>query len=864
MPNPWDSDPIVSPVQGIGRPVIRKGPDTKPDFIPGSPGQIYDPATGAAKDIPGFKPKPDASKSTFRTLSPKETVDRGLPPGVYQESSEGKVEKIGDLPKIDPDLSKSIKGLGIDELLTNIGRARKQIDTGFATGVLGSLAGYFPGTPRQDFLGSLEGIKGASILEKLQALRDQSKNGASGMGSLTEQEGERLANSIASLNPNMSAKELNESLDIMERHARSLQAIGAGKDPEDPAVQKEYGIMPLPGVASEPPVNPIVNGVEDQGPQLTPSAGQTRSVIDPKKQVLGQKIVGLMSKGADRNTILGFAVRADPTLRTDPKFRAWVDEALAYRAKHPKAKFAIDPGFYTTEVPLSQDEQNRNAGAQSALGAAVMNAGNAATAGLVGKVTGDEDRIDQALAVANAQHPGASLAGTVAGGALAGTAGEGLLARAGMAPGLLRAGISDAAYGGALGASDPNATPLSVAESALLTAGGGLAGNKIAGGIGATAKGVTNPAVGYVAKEEVPLTIGQAVGGKLKGVEDRIAGLPVVGDVINSRRLEGLQKMNAKAFDRALQPIGGKSGGKFGEEAVADAQDQVSQAFNKALDGKAASLDRGFIVDATRAKMALEKLPDRVRDEVNNSIDETINNYFDDGGNISGENMQALLRDLGNIKSAYRGDPLGHRIGQVVDQFTGSVENLFRRQAPDVMPQYDAAKQAFKRVSTLESAVLAAKNNSKDGLAIFTPAQLGLADRANTIKYGGKHAAAAGKGEFHDFQRNMQEVLPNKVPDSGTVGRLIIPATVLGGLGGGGAGVVSGNAAEGAAGGAGTGLTLASLLALAYSKNAQRALTAAALKRGTAARAAGRAIQKAAPAVGHGSAAATALGVNRD
>lgn len=160
------------------------------------------------------------------------------------------------------------------------------------------------------------------------------------------------------------------------------------------------------------------------------------------------------------------------------------------------------------------------------------------------------------------------------------------------------------------------------------------------------------------------------------------------------------------------------------------------------------------------------------------------------------------------------------------------------------MPAYDAAKKAFKRLSTLEDAVLRAKQTG----GVFSPAQLGMADRASTVKFGGKHAAAAGKGEFHEFQRNMQEVLPNKVPDSGSAGRaalLLAPSA----LAGAGAGV--GAAAGDTGGGATTGLTLGTLLALAYSRAGQRALTASVLNRPNAARAAGSAVRKGAPLVGH-------------
>jgi uncharacterized protein YjeT (DUF2065 family) len=317
--------------------------------------------------------------------------------------------------------------------------------------------------------------------------------------------------------------------------------------------------------------------------------------------------------------------------------------------------------------------------------------------------------------------------------------------------------------------------------------------------------------------------------------------------MVNARRLEGLQKMNAKAFDKALEPIGVKGSGKFGEEAVAEAQGHVGQAFQKALAGKSASIDHRFTVDAAKAKNAIDGLPDRVRGEINNNVDEVVNSYVDDLGNISGENLQAMLRELDGIKRAYRDDPLGNRIGKAVDSLSDGIEGMFRRQAPDVMPQYDAAKKAFKRLSTLEDAVLRSKNTG----GVFTPAQLGMADRANTVKYGGKHAAAAGRGEFHEFQRNMQDVLPSKVPDSGTAGRLIVPAAVIGT--GAGVGAAAGDPQSGALGGLG----LAGLLALAYSRGGQRLLTAA-TRRPDALRRVGAATPTASRLLGHAGASVVA------
>lgn len=57
--------------------------------------------TAPASSFPGIirgAPKtvaPREPKTTFRTLTPEEVAARGLPPGSYQESSEGKVDKVG-------------------------------------------------------------------------------------------------------------------------------------------------------------------------------------------------------------------------------------------------------------------------------------------------------------------------------------------------------------------------------------------------------------------------------------------------------------------------------------------------------------------------------------------------------------------------------------------------------------------------------------------------------------------------------------------------------------------------------------------------------------------------------------------------
>jgi hypothetical protein len=110
-----------------------------------------------------------------------------------------------------------------------------------------------PGTDAADFRGYIDAIQGGIILEKLQALKEASKTGASGLGALSEKEGERLAASVAAIKPNMSDKALKDSFDAIEQHASFLRAVADGKDPRDPNVAKQYGLGAVAAGASAPP-----------------------------------------------------------------------------------------------------------------------------------------------------------------------------------------------------------------------------------------------------------------------------------------------------------------------------------------------------------------------------------------------------------------------------------------------------------------------------------------------------------------------------------------------------------------------------------------------------------------------------------
>lgn len=581
------------------------------------------------------------------------------------------------------------------------------------------------------------------------------------------------------------------------------------------------------------------------GEQVALSQNGTQTVQNPELAGVRGEYLRRLSEGQSAGEIIPFLREAGVR---DPKLLRSVLQQIQFRKQNPNVP--IDK--YNTEqldlmdVPLSGMEGAMNDLGQSAPGAYLMRAGNAVSMNtlddVAGAMGGNAERVRIGLEDAGRNNPGASLVGDISGGVMAALGGEAGLARLGMSGGAGRALLADTGYGAAAGAgmADDGNRLAGAGMGSLAGLVGSVAGQGVVGGAGAVARGVSDPSVSAVSSY-APITPGQALGrsGRLgemvKGVEDRIAGLPVVGDVVNARRREGVRAMNSKAFDKALEPIGESVGNKVGEEAVAEARGIVSNAFQKALAGKVGRVDVQF---AQQARAPMERLASIKRDglgeEIVGQIEEATMDLFDESGNISGENMQALLESLRQIRSSYKGDPLGKRIGDSVKQVERAVEGIFERQAPDVMPQYRAAKQAYRRLSTVADAVNAGKNTE----GMFTPAQLGTADRGNAKKYGSALDAASGNSPFFEFQRDAQNVLPNRIPDSGTAGRLAVPAGLI--AGGAGIGAAGGDAQTGAQ----TGMGLATFLSLIYSRQGSRLLSGAATKRGAKAKAVGNALKK--------------------
>lgn len=633
--------------------------------------------------------------------------------------------------------------------------------------------------------------------------------------SLTE--GEKAAYEATTISPSMDPAVIRQNLATrqgiveksLSRRAKRLVAGGFSEE-EVRAGLGEYAETFLPSASQEPvmpvqnPSNPMqgvsANGAvaqtERTGQYL---AGQSEDawVMEPKLRGLGATVKRMIQNGRSADEINAYVSQrydAAGAVHIGPDQRQQIAGLVAAHRKNPTipvgqlatdwGNFEMVPRRGTGEASITENI------AKSPLGAFSVAAGNAASVGLsdeiAGLVAGDtaQQRFQAVKDQMREESPYASLAGDVVGGTIGMVGGNralGALGQAGQRAAQFGGGIiPDVGYGVAYGAGESNDNRALGALTGGASAGvGNLVGRGVTGMFGRGLKGVSDPAVKYLTERGVPLTPGQILGnsGPVGRGIAKLESLPVIGDMLNTRRLDGFKAFNKAAYDDALSPLGVQFEGNAGQEAVEVAQDAVGDAYSSALDGVQLNVDLPYKQELGRILGDAANMPAPLREQFHATLNARVAPNFRQDANgvigIDGKGYQAALKgmkmDAGSLLR--RSEPMADLFKDGTVAVEGALNNLAERQAPGVVSGLRAANTANRNVSILEDASLAGLN-SQAGSGIFTPAQLGSAMRSNTKKFGGKKAAARGDMPFSELQRYGQEVLPSTIPNSHTADRL--------------------------------------------------------------------------------------------
>jgi hypothetical protein len=472
---------------------------------------------------------------------------------------------------------------------------------------------------------------------------------------------------------------------------------------------------------------------------------------------------------------------------------------------------------------------------------------NAATAGLVGNLAGEEGQ--GALDAAAALNPTAAAIGNIGGGVAGAMGAEAALAaRAPAALAKFAPRIADALYGGALGFN--TAREGEGLQGAALGAGAGLAGGylgqKAFSGTGKALRGVQDANAGYLQGQGVPLTVGQAVGGSgrlgatVKNVEDALTSIPGVSSIVNARRMEGLEAFNQAAMRQAGAPAGIEvtAPGSAGMEQL---RQGIGPAYDNALGGAQINTnDPAFAAALEQVVNSATAIPPvgGARDAAATALASRLVGATDpETGIMPGRGFQEAYRGLGRTARERAAGDYGHEVGQVMRQGQNVLAEALDAQNPGALQAFRDANSANRNANIIAQALDKAKNQGDE---LFTPAQINMADAMAAKRLEGPMASAAGDRPFFDLARAGQEVLPSRLPDSGTATRGLVGAGLIGGIGGAGVGSAFGDPGSGAQ----TGLGLTLLLAAGGSKPAQQMLVKALTSRPDAVRTFGDEIVK--------------------
>ena len=380
-------------------------------------------------------------------------------------------------------------------------------------------------------------------------------------------------------------------------------------------------------------------------------------------------------------------------------------------------------------------------------------------------------------------------AGQIGGGVLTGGA---LMKGASMIPSFARANpyLQAAGVGAVAGGLTPNEQGKSgmeaisqVPEKAMYGAGGGVLGTGVGRGIANVVGPNLDAAVRKLIGEGVNVTPGQMMGGMAQRIEDKLTSVPLLGDIIQSSRSKGIEEFNKAAYKRALEPIGGKVPESTGRAGMESVKNQLSDAYNNLLPKLTYKPDNQFLNNVTNLQKEVTGITPEDAAKVASVVNDVVSSRLDKNGEIKGEVFKVIEEKLGGLAKTYKAsaDADQKLMGDAYATSLAELRQNLARNNPEFAEQLNKINTGFANYARLRGAGSMANTQE-----MFTPSQLAAAVKS-ADKSAGKGATASGKALMQDLSDAGVQVLPGKIPDSGTAGRSAINSALGALLGSGGA-----------------------------------------------------------------------------
>lgn len=313
----------------------------------------------------------------------------------------------------------------------------------------------------------------------------------------------------------------------------------------------------------------------------------------------------------------------------------------------------------------------------------------------------------------------------------------------------------------------------------------GAIGGKVGETAGKAVSSAVAPALGTSAKMltdlGIRLTPGQMAGGVTRRAEDSLGSIPVVGSLVRRAQRDSIEDFNRATLNKALEPIGVKLPPDIpvGRDAIGYAQKAASDNYDHLLSGATFQVTVPFHQDMQQLATLVSEMPGPQRDQFGSIISNRVMQRLQPTGTMDGQTFKQVESELTNYASQYRSssDAAQRQLGSAIDEVNHALRENLERTNPNIKDELAKANASYAMLSRVEDASMVRK--TPDGT--FMPSDLLGQIRSASRRTGRRKAFARGDAMMQDVAESGQDVLPSKVPDSGTPERAAWGALLGGG-----------------------------------------------------------------------------------
>tara|TARA_Y100000004_G_scaffold130211_1_gene146863 strand:- start:2179 stop:3729 length:1551 start_codon:yes stop_codon:yes gene_type:complete len=285
-------------------------------------------------------------------------------------------------------------------------------------------------------------------------------------------------------------------------------------------------------------------------------------------------------------------------------------------------------------------------------------------------------------------------------------------------------------------------------------------------------------------KRGVPVTVGDAVGGGLKKVEEAMTSVPFVGSAITGAKQRAKKGFDKAIFQEVLEPLNpllintkNVLKGLEGRDLYAKTADIISDQYDKILP-KLKMPNRSVLQDKFDDVILneAEALSGNAQKLFLDKIDKIIYSKFDDAGKISGQNYKKAISEIRREVRKFNKstEPVNLDIASSFSAIESAMADVLKSTNPAQALALDAIDKSFRRLLPVERAVIASEGGE------FTADQIlrQVRSQDRTLR---KKSFARGEAEMQPLVEAGQNTIKQRLANSGTADRSMLGTLALGG-----------------------------------------------------------------------------------